>query len=531
LRQVASAARAKGEAYFRDGRVRFVSSDELGIEARVSGSERRPYEVELEWGEREGEVFTKCSCPHYDDGNFCKHIAATFIAADAAGLLPSWDGDWDLVHREDIDGDVSDDDESWDPELRLLRLSSRPPQNSNGAKSGPRWREELAAFTPSPLAYHAGGVSPTLDGRKTRVIFIIDIAVSVAANAIVINLFQQSQKKSGQWGKIKSLLMRRSEVVQFDEEDRRALELLLGGFAGDRAYGYTTRPAFLLDYERIAQVQLVPAMHEVVLPVLCATGRLGWSLNGMAEPTVETLAWDADAPWEFRLSCDPGGSAQAWTLRGSLHRGDDVRLMSEPILVLPSAWVLFRNALARFVPPRDRRWVMMTRTRSEVVVPRKEWPALLQELWAGGEPLDASLPAELRLAPTNVAPRGVLQVYALPDAKKMPLYHRNDWFYVSVLFDYADHTVAIDDDRRAVIDSEGGRTFPRDADAEAAMASRLADLGVRPKQRLFYYEAPGHVQIRRTQLEGVIARLAAQRRQTGTSVGRGAQEPRRQLAA
>jgi uncharacterized Zn finger protein len=62
----------RGEAYYSNGAVRQIQVIDDNIIARVKGTEI--YHVRL-W-EEEGELMFDCTCPHADDGNFCKHCVA-----------------------------------------------------------------------------------------------------------------------------------------------------------------------------------------------------------------------------------------------------------------------------------------------------------------------------------------------------------------------------------------------------------------------------------------------------------------------
>jgi len=70
---------ARGEAYHREGRVEILSLGSHRVTARVLGGQR--YRVLLE--RRTGRIDGECSCPAYDDWDFCKHMVAAALAANA----------------------------------------------------------------------------------------------------------------------------------------------------------------------------------------------------------------------------------------------------------------------------------------------------------------------------------------------------------------------------------------------------------------------------------------------------------------
>ncbi len=71
-----SAVFARGEDYFKSGAVSRMKMADNMLSARVSGS--YSYSVRL-WEEDSG-IEYECSCPHGEDGNFCKHCVAVGLA-------------------------------------------------------------------------------------------------------------------------------------------------------------------------------------------------------------------------------------------------------------------------------------------------------------------------------------------------------------------------------------------------------------------------------------------------------------------
>src|SRR4051812_12756785 len=81
---VSERTRTKGNRYFLGGAVRGIEGTDTDVLARVRGSEW--YSVHLH---RDGDAFSAtCQCPYFADRHdFCKHIWAVVLAADAEGLL------------------------------------------------------------------------------------------------------------------------------------------------------------------------------------------------------------------------------------------------------------------------------------------------------------------------------------------------------------------------------------------------------------------------------------------------------------
>ncbi len=84
-REFADGVRSRGQSYFAKGRVA-ISSAKAGeiVVAKVKGTE--PYKVKLRV--RGGRLHASCTCPYFGpEGEPCKHLWATILAADAKGLL------------------------------------------------------------------------------------------------------------------------------------------------------------------------------------------------------------------------------------------------------------------------------------------------------------------------------------------------------------------------------------------------------------------------------------------------------------
>src|SRR5262245_56206564 len=81
---VAERTRVKGNRYFLGGAVRNIEGTDTDVVATVRGSEW--YSVHLH---RDREAFTAtCQCPYFKGRlDFCKHVWAVVLAADAEGLL------------------------------------------------------------------------------------------------------------------------------------------------------------------------------------------------------------------------------------------------------------------------------------------------------------------------------------------------------------------------------------------------------------------------------------------------------------
>jgi len=88
----------RGESYFHQGMVSRLRDSGGKVTARVHGSEN--YQVEL-WNDDAG-FYYDCTCPHAEEGNFCKHCVAVglaFLEGRKQGYQPGSADDEESVVR------------------------------------------------------------------------------------------------------------------------------------------------------------------------------------------------------------------------------------------------------------------------------------------------------------------------------------------------------------------------------------------------------------------------------------------------
>lgn len=76
---------ARGEVYFKEGRVRSLAEQDGVLTAVVSG--QKDYRVKLRWDDSDVEY--SCTCPVGLDGKFCKHLVAASLAWINPDVKPS----------------------------------------------------------------------------------------------------------------------------------------------------------------------------------------------------------------------------------------------------------------------------------------------------------------------------------------------------------------------------------------------------------------------------------------------------------
>src|SRR6185369_10518466 len=123
--------RDRGFAYYRGGAVKILEHSDSHVRAQVRGT--LDYFVELSLTSNSLDV--ACTCPYFADGEDCKHIWATMLAADNKNYLSKIDlrGKLNLVY----------DDETAES-LHLLDDDDEPAHEQQ-----PPWQQKFSVITNS----------------------------------------------------------------------------------------------------------------------------------------------------------------------------------------------------------------------------------------------------------------------------------------------------------------------------------------------------------------------------------------------
>ena len=393
--------RRRGADYHRMGAVRLTPGRPDSVTAMVSGTRR--YNVGIEVCNRRLLLF--CSCPFFDSDGPCKHLWATVLAADKAGVLrplPDFDeivdgagggtraADAEAPEREDDDAATEDDGEDDDDDLG--NDEDEPPSRISAlAAPGSRPRDGMAAPYRRGSAAHAGplpawkdflqrarAASPPRAAVPSRfvgeLLYVVDVEKTLASAGLTLLLLGRSRKKNGEWTKLKAPSVPLGALGSLaDERDRRALPLLQGAAAlsdGGSAYGYSYASAYG-SYQRCfsTQARLPVSMADMVMPLLSETGRLFVRRGPEDEPV--PAHYDGGDPWQLvlRLGADDEGSGT--DLTGALRRGVETLALTQPHVLTNEGWVVFPDRIARFEHFGSFGLVSLLRERSRVPIPAR----------------------------------------------------------------------------------------------------------------------------------------------------------------
>ena len=174
---VAPQVRFRGEQYFQEGRVNIILAKPGKVFATVHGS--RKYDVDVAASGRELDYY--CSCPYGNEGEICKHVWATVLAAEEDGYL-----------------------------------GSRPKHSA--------WQHQLDLIQALPARR-----DPWPERRQ--ILYFVEPQASAVAGGVVVALYMRDRKAKGEgWNQRKELKLDRNEIYTLhDAADRDILSLISGG--------------------------------------------------------------------------------------------------------------------------------------------------------------------------------------------------------------------------------------------------------------------------------------------------------------
>ena len=438
----------RGRLYFLRGAVNVLEGDAWRVEATVQGTHQ--YYVRISRAKNSFDF--SCSCPYYErEFVSCKHIWATFLAAEQEGYLEG-------------SGDI--------PPLQIEEASPRSfpagkPERPPGTKKppAPSWKQQLQGL----LGAMEAEESPSRWSPERELVYLIDVQDTLASERLTVEVAQRDRKMDGSWGKLKSRRMRLHEIANLSgPSDRRILTLLLGA-GQEMSYGYSS---YYYDSAPFSYALAQPAW-DVVLPLMCATGRcfLRASLMG-AE--LAPIRWDDGSPWELWLKIMPEDVGERYLVSGSLRRAEGEMELARPALLLAGGLVFYGGWVARLQDFGAFGWISLLRGRGSLSVPKKEADDFLTELLRLSRRPQLELPEELKFEVASHRPKPCLIIK--PG-------ERNPWGRARLVgelsFEYEGEVIPHKRPGQGIYQKDRRRLILRDIETEIVAEKRLKQLGFR----------------------------------------------------
>lgn len=208
--------RRRGQEYQWQGLVRIENGSDTEVRASIRGSQR--YDVELSW--KPGELTVYCDCPYFESTGPCKHIWATILTAETQGQLSSAAADPELKLHD---------------ELSLEHDLLRAPRPTTDAPPPAAWRRQLATIAESTPRLGWPPVWP----EKREILYVVDVAASVATNGLVLNLETRDRKKDGSYSRVVRASIKRDQIPRLPLHEDREIMAALAGASQYWGYSYS----------------------------------------------------------------------------------------------------------------------------------------------------------------------------------------------------------------------------------------------------------------------------------------------------
>jgi len=437
----------KGLNLFHGHAVRVTDANQSHLFGDVMGGNRYPIRITY----YDGVLSVYCACAAFSETGRCKHLWAAILEGDKRGVL----------------GEAAKA-----PSLRLIRDAEaedrpqpssgfgRPP--SNQSPRTPAWQEYLADI-------RAGLETKKLKSaawpKDFQVVYVIDVAASRTAGAVVLELYSRSRRKSGDWTVLKEFRIAPSQVSTLpDPLDADALAAILGGqeyylYSYGSTSGGTTRKAIPFP------------LAQRLIPMLAPTGRLLFRDNMRSEP--EPLTWEEGEPWKLWLQVRQDERDQ-WNITGSLRRGEEHMELQDPVLLIEGGFVLARRKLAPLDDGGVFPWITRLTTLKRIPFPDRDRDTVMSKLLELAVVPPLEVDEALKFEERRVLPHLGLRVTQQRET------WGEEYFQAHLLVDYGRGWSEPAPSGRGIWFPEERVYLVRDTEAENAAQEKLKDLGLRP---------------------------------------------------
>lgn len=386
---------------------------------------------------------------------------------------------------------------------------------------GPREARSARGKGRTATARSGGARESRASGRNARrlLVYVLDVAASLANNQIVIDLARRQRKQSGEWGPLRPWWYAPAAThVKYDPEDRLLLALLdeahhgAAALAGARTSSNgSTRSRGRSSRQRGSSKSAAAAARGTrrfflrkdqagLVERLAKSGRLRLKRSdGEAEPP--TMRWDDGQPWRFSLDIreEPGG--KRWTWRGVLRRGDNRMDLAEPLILLPGLLILGVGRAARFDDLGIMDWIRELRREKELTFIGSDQDIELARLLEETRVPPTELVESMDFEEITAKPRPSLTLRA-------PIQNWGlaaDKLLADLEFDYDGAAISAGRTAPLVVSTEAGVVIRRDPKTESAADVTLYSLGFREAKDVRL--APGTLELPAKLLDEVTKQL------------------------
>jgi len=352
--------RSRDASYFNGSRVQIEDNSTGVLTARVRGTYRRSYDVELDVDSPESGGSFSCTCPRFQEGYNCKHIWATILARDAR------QGDRAQVQSKRIK-----------TRQKGKKVKTKPP------KSMP-WQKHLHGLF-RRLSDDTDALAPTVaekvTNRATRHWFVICLADQVGESALVLRLFQSTLKMDRQWGKPQRRGISESETDSLaDETEREIFSQLRPGLETDGYQSY--RRPYSSFRTGISTFTTPPALQGRVFSLLASTNRFVWTRDSDRHlDDAERLASQEGCAWALRVELRKVrvGRKQQLEVSPQFNRVKKTQDIANVVFAFGDGLVIFPDRLAR-LRPEDAEWIEAWQNTGPIQFAKQDLDSFLNDV-------------------------------------------------------------------------------------------------------------------------------------------------------
>ena len=465
-----SRAIRQGRQYFDEGRVAIEGADRDTVLAHVKGSRPEPYLVAINFAEvaSRSRLQIQCNCSFFKDGFPCKHLYATVLAIESAGIRmvnPAFfEGRLDLITlKEDIS---IGRDPFFDGQQSLASANGDDDERAGeGREATDGWENRLAALrrATGPFPPLSAAVVALGRAQPRRWRYVVNPARSEELQALIVETFVQPANES--WAPY--LLNERNLATVANDADRAALELL----TASPLPPYSAPHLRLPDGADEAAAIVASGHRPHVLRALTATNSLIVAGPEGAYDKQPPLTLDVDEPWRIvlRASVDPEEPG-SWLIETVLVRGDVVRLAAETSLLLRDGLAILDEKLIMVEVSDSFHWIRYLRKNGALRVPAEHPEEALRQLCTIASMPDMELPEPWSAERAKPIPHAVFES---PKPRKSTV-------GAEIRFGYGDVLFQLSANDSGYVDADDKRVVLRDAAIERSALETLGRYGATP---------------------------------------------------
>ena len=490
------AIRDRGLQYFKGGLVYIQQATYQSLEARVRGSES--YNVTLEI--RRKNLLVSCSCPYFDE-DYCKHIWATMLAADAKGYLLEAGRSVQFLDT-DVSPYSEDDEEedSLDPKKAIADILNRQvsknstPHNTPAPVAPPAiWKKQIEQVNASMSQRQTYAYDVWPQGRE--VLYVIDIPATLNTQGLILELNSREKKLNGEWKKPRAMSASKDLIQRLpNPADQQILSLLVG--ASSDTYG-----SYSYYSSSSSRFRILHPLEQILIPMICRTGRCRLkSSHDLIEE--RTVAWDEGEPWQFWVEIHKDVFSDAYLVEGSLRRNEEKKNLTDPLLLITGGLIFWQDLAARLDDHGAFSWITLLRKAGSLVVPANQQEELLEKILSLPRWPRLDLPQEIHFEEKLLTPSPLIKI-----KQHESRYQRDKKLEATVYFDYDGNLIKQSQTERGFFQADSRNFLLRDQAFEQGAFERLIHLGFRAVNE---YQPTGRLEFPSTKLPKIARTLLAE---------------------